>query len=146
MVIHHSGTADGDTLSWPIIRKNHKAKGWIDIGYHLGIEWHARTVESGSYEIMAGRPVNARAAGEPKEGMNSKGLHVCFIGNFDLVTPSLSMWRFAMPHLAAWCDAFEIPLENVIGHREIADVGTYKQCPGAHWNMDQFREMLGGQL
>jgi hypothetical protein len=145
LVIHHSGTKDGNTLTWPIIRKDHISRGWVDIGYHLGVEWAKREGTSGCYELLAGRPLTARAAGEPKEGMNRRGIHVCFIGNYDLAEPAPEMWRFVMPHLASFLDILSIPVENVIGHREIADVGTYKQCPGKHWNMHRFRAMLGGQ-
>lgn len=97
------------------------------------------------YEILVGRPLLARAAGEPKDGFNRKGVHVCFVGNYDVSSPPPELWAFAMPHLSALLDVLGIPIDNVLGHREIADVGTYKQCPGAKWDMDRFRTMLAGQ-
>lgn len=146
LVIHHSATRDSVTLSWPVIRKAHMDRGWRDIGYHYGIEWHDRAGPTpGYYEMMIGRTLTERAAGEPKEGMNYKGVHVCFVGNFDIERPKLELWQFAMPHLAAIVELFDIPIENVLGHREIADVATYKKCPGVRWDMARFRTMLGGQ-
>jgi hypothetical protein len=147
LVIHHSGTTDSDTLSWAAIRTYHLKKNWVNIGYHLGVEWVDRPGDTpGYYEMMAGRPLLARAAGEPKEGFNRKGIHVCFVGNFDKIRPPIELWQFAMPHLADLLDVLGIPLQNVIGHREIANVGTYKQCPGKLWSMDAFRDMLGGSI
>lgn len=145
LVIHHSGTKDGDTLSVPAIRRYHLQKGWTDIGYHLLCEWVDRPGDvPGGFELLAGRPLLARAAGEPKEGFNRKGVHICFVGDYDQEPPSMDMWRFAMPHLADLLDVLKIPLENVIGHREIADVARYKACPGKMWDMNMFRTMLGG--
>lgn len=145
LIIHHTLTEDGDTLSWPAIRRTHLEKGWVDIGYHWGVEWSDRGYNTAHYEILAGRPMLARAAGEPKWGMNRKGVHVAFVGNYDIMEPPMEMWRFAMPHLADIIDALDIPIENVLGHREISNVGSYKQCPGAKWDMDKFRHLLGGQ-
>lgn len=147
LVLHHSGTEDGSALSVPAIRQYHLDKGWADVGYHFLIELFDRPDDSapGQYLMVAGRPLLARAAGEPQQGMNKKGIHICCVGNFDEGPPPDGLLRFLFPHLADLMDVFDIPLENVIGHREIGTVGNYKRCPGRLWNMPGFRQQLGGQ-
>ena len=62
IVLHHSLTEDGVTISMPVIRKNHEALGYRDIGYHLIIEWIERSGTDGHFEAMLGRSMFDRAA------------------------------------------------------------------------------------
>ena len=137
IVIHHSATSDSGSMSWQAVRRYHLEKGWTNIGYNLGVE---RIGEE--YEMLLGRPLDAQAAGEPKDNFNRKGIHICFIGNFDLAPPEMRMWRFAGKHITALMALLHIPIENIIGHREIANVSDYKQCPGKFWDMKQFRKLM----
>ena len=136
LVVHHSLTRDSETVSWQAIRRYHKSKGWIDVGYHYGVEGI-----SGEYEMLVGRPVLSRAAAAHEAGMNRLGVHVCFVGNFDDGPPPEKMLSFAIPHLTDICEALRIPIdrEHVIGHREVA---PYKTCPGSQFDLDLFVERL----
>jgi hypothetical protein len=52
-----------------------------------------------------------------------------------------SHYRFSR----SFMDAFQIPRENVIGHREVflkLGVPDEKSCPGNCWNMELFRAEL----
>ena len=138
LVIHHSATKDSDTYSWQAIRQYHvETNGWDDIGYHIGVE-----NIGGRYEIGLGRPLLSRAAAAYQENMNTLGVHVCFVGNFDIDEPPKEMLQFAVPHLRDICIALAIPIdsEHVIGHSVVAP----KTCPGVKFDMTSFRTLMRG--
>ena len=139
LVIHHSLTKDSGTVSAQAIRRYHvNTLGWRDVGYHLLVE---RVTDH--TEIIVGRPLLARAAAAYQRGMNRIGVHVCFVGNYDLAPPPQEMIDFVIPHLSDICEALNIALdpEHVIGHRHVA---SYKTCPGSRFDMDRFRRLLRG--
>lgn len=88
--------------------------------------------------------------------MNSIGLHVCCVGDYDVYPPTLEMLRVLIKRvLHPWMDRYGIEPKNVIGHREAGLMdgfdyrktnfdGTrqYKTCPGLAWDMDALRGML----
>lgn len=137
IILHHSLTADGYTVSWGPIRRYHTQDlGWRDIGYHFGIE------RVGDYlEILCGR--QPYDTGAHTKGMNGKAIGICFVGNFDKAPPPDGVWQKGL-ELCEWlCRAFTIPVCNVQGHREYAD---YKSCPGTQFDLVKFRSELAGRL
>lgn len=135
IIVHHSLTKDGQTISWDDIRKYHKeTMGWADIGYHFGIEFI-----DNDCQILTGRPLNQKGAHCKEEGMNSKAIGFCFIGNFDETVPSTAMLMKASLYIKGLMEAFNIIPANVRGHRDYA---TYKSCPGRLFRMDEFRDLL----
>jgi len=140
LVIHHSLTKDSGSVSWDAIRRYHtENNGWRAIGYHLGVEKIGN-----HYEMLVGRPLTWSAAAAKEQRMNTRGIHVCCVGNYDVIQPPASMLAFALPHLAALCDivGIQVDREHVIGHREVA---PYKSCPGLMFDMDEFVTLLLGQ-
>jgi hypothetical protein len=139
LVIHHSLTKDSGTVSAQAIRRYHlEVKGWRAIGYHLLVERI-----NDRYEMIVGRPLTWSASAARERSMNHIGIHVCFIGNYDLGPPPAEMLAFALPHLGAICDltGIQVDREHVIGHREVA---PYKSCPGEKFDMDAFVRLLTG--
>lgn len=134
IMIHHSLTEDSSTLSWGIIRKNHKLLGWDNIGYHYGVEF-----VRGSYEILIGRFVGEEGAHCPQEGMNRKAIGICLIGDFDVIKPSQEQLAVARKLVRQLMQVWDIPRENVVAHR---DYNHTKTCPGKQFDMDAFRELL----
>lgn len=130
IVVHHSLTVDGRALSWDDFRRYHvEHNHWRDIGYHAGLE----LVED-HLEMLIGRPWDRQGA--HCHGYNDKSVGVCIVGNFDLGSPPAALWREAVAQVAWMADHLQVPTAHVIGHRE---GDTSRTCPGAHFDMAEFR-------
>ena len=122
IIIHHSLTKDGRTVSWSAIRKYHMDKKYRDIGYHFGIE-----KVNDYYEILFGRMVGEEGAHCRQLGMNRRSIGICCVGNYDKYSVPQEQWDLALK-LCSWLiDMYNIPFSHVLGHRDFA---TYKSCPG----------------
>lgn len=136
VMIHHSLTADGKTVSWQAIRDYHvKVMGWDDIAYHAGVE-----VVNGRLEALLGRPSTERAAACKEGHMNETALHVCVVGNFDLAPPSDELLAFLARYVVRpWLhDWHMFDPARIVGHRDYA---TYKSCPGKLFDLNRLRRM-----
>jgi N-acetylmuramoyl-L-alanine amidase len=127
IIVHHSLTKDGTTVSWGDIRRFHMtdpAYMFTDIGYHAGVE----LIESGGhsvyYEILMGRMWTV--PGAHTHGYNHDSLGICFVGNYDVIVPSDEMLMSGAKVIALWRKLFDIPPDRIFGHNEFAS----KSCPG----------------
>lgn len=134
IMVHHSLTADGSTVSWQAIRRYHmQTLGWHDIGYHAGVE-----LVRDHLEAFIGRPENEDAAACKQDHMNELALHVCLVGNFDLTVPSEDLLQFAMRYvIKPWMERDNIAPERIVGHGEYAS----KTCPGRLFDIERLRRM-----
>lgn len=141
LVIHHSACPSGNVS---VFRAEHKAKGWIDIGYHAVIS-NGRGAPDG--HIAVGRPYDEVGSGV--WGNNTGKLHVCLVGNFDKGDPGFT-GRPTSRQLAAlgtWLltnakrygpDAGN-PVPVIRGHKEITRPGHATACPGSEMPLDAIR-------
>ena len=106
---------------------------WNAIGYTLGIER-----AGGKLVVRYGRKLNIRQAHCYQEGMNSHGIGLLIVGNYDKAAPDGELWRFAIKVVREIKNARKGLI--VLGHREVK--GVKKTCPGELFNMKQFREDL----
>jgi N-acetylmuramoyl-L-alanine amidase len=138
IIIHHSATADSGTVSWGAIEEYHtKTQGWADIGYHAGVE-----LVNGKAYALIGRGLQYVAAATKESNMNTNGLHVCVVGDFDKVAPSEAVLKVLAERVVGpWMKQFKIPVANVKGHR---DYTPSKTCPGTKFSLENFRKRLGG--
>ena len=147
IVIHHSLTKDSQTVSWGAIRRYHvKYRGFREIGYHLGIE-----DVNGQLEILLGRMPGEVGAHAREKRMNWMSIGICCIGNFDEEEPSDALIEKLSQAVRWLMEAYRIPWENVIGHRDVGLMagrdwrdGEFKTCPGKMFPMEEFRNSLKG--
>jgi N-acetylmuramoyl-L-alanine amidase len=130
IIIHHSLTEDGQTVSWGAIRNYHLAQGWNDIGYHYGIE-----LIGGHYEILFGRMPDLVGAHCKQEDMNRRSLGICLVGNFDLAPPPAMALKLLTVLVKSLQNTWVIPTSNVKRH---SDYATYKSCPGKLFPWKEF--------
>ena len=130
IILHHSLTKDTKTVSWGAIRKYHtEVLNWRDIGYHVGIE------RIGDYtEILHGRSYNTQGA--HCRGMNSESLGVCFVGNYDIIKPTRTMWLTGAVLVNNLMEIYNIPLDRVQPHSKF----SRKTCPGVLFDVDKFKD------
>lgn len=136
IIIHHSLTKDSMTASWSAIRRYHiYENGWVDIGYHFGIE-----LLGNDFEIFAGRMMNEQGAHCRHKGMNRKSLGICFVGNFDDNKIPDRQRRKGIILVRSLMEIFNINSDRVLGHNEVAQ--DNRTCPGNLFDMDDFREQV----
>jgi N-acetyl-anhydromuramyl-L-alanine amidase AmpD len=138
IILHHSLTEDGSTLSWQAIRKYHiEENGWRDVGYHFGIE-----LINNQYEVLLGRQLNE--VGAHCRGMNSRSVGICFVGNFDESVVPDAQWSLGLKLVRGLIEVIGISKNDIYGHYEFA---SYKSCPGVNFNVDLFiRDLLTLEL
>ena len=135
IMVHHSLTRDGQTLSWGAIRRYHvETRGWQAIGYHYGVE-----LVGDHHEVLMGRSELDPAAACPQEQMNARALHVCCVGNFDEAPPPAPMLEalVGLVILPAMVE-YGLPPERIVGHR---DFNPAKTCPGTQFDLETVRRM-----
>ena len=143
IVLHHSLTKDGSTVSWPAIREYHtRTHGWLDIGYHIGIE-----LAGSEFEALVGRPLDMEGAHCPADGMNHKAIGVCLVGNFNDTPPPneqmvVLIERIIRPYSRIF--GFPMDLEHVTFHRDHARDG--RTCPGTAFTRQFLQGYLGGPV
>ena len=137
IVVHHSLTADSGTLSWDNIIDYHvNHNGWSDVGYHAGCE-----LIDDKYICTYGRPT--WKPGAHTKGHNRRSLGFCFVGNFDLESPSTRQLRVgARRVLAPWLLWLGLGVDAVVPHRQFA----VKSCPGRKFNMDILRTIIKEEM
>lgn len=135
LIIHHSKTKDGKTVSWGAIRKYHVGeRHWSDIGYHVGVE-----LVHDHYEVLLGRMPYTEGAHCRAGGMNKEALGICVVGDFDNASPPEAQFNLAASVCSWLCHVLNIPVDNIMGHR---DYDPKKTCPGSKFDLDVFRDRV----
>lgn len=143
IVIHHSG-GSRKKVTTEMIKKWHiEENGWSDIGYHRVIEFDG-SVHMGREDSIVG----AHA-----EGFNSKSIGICVTGDFDLekITENDPQFKTLVQALAVLCRRYSIPVENIIGHRDVYLIlgqKIAKTCPGKNLYrlLPRIRELIRAYL
>lgn len=137
IIVHHSATEDGRSLSWSAIQDYHvNVRGWSDIGYHAGIEQVGP-----KFICLFGRP--DILPGAHTIGQNRCSFGFCFVGDFDKVAPGRPRLIVAARRvLAPWLLRYGLGVRNIMPHRDFAD----KSCPGKLFDMHQLRDIVAEEM
>jgi N-acetylmuramoyl-L-alanine amidase len=138
IVIHHSATADGQTVDWNAITNYHKnSLGYVDVGYHYGIE-----KINNQWAIITGRPEDQVGAHTKQEKMNYKSIGICVVGNFDKEHPNPEALSLLEMLCIDLCKRYNIPASNIVPHSKYAN----KTCPGKLFPMDKLRKSVESRI
>lgn len=127
IIVHCAATPPSMDIGAEEIRRWHtdpkpEGRGWSDIGYHGVIR------RDGMYE--PGRP--EYRSGAHARGHNADTLAVCLVGGVTKAGRPSNNFKpeqlMTLKHVILWWSAaYEIELEDVLGHRDLP--GVAKACP-----------------
>lgn len=127
IIVHCTATREGQAKTVQDIRREHRAQGWADIGYHYVVTLEGKVCEGRNVDI----------AGAHAEGYNARSIGVVYVGGVenrpgveykrlrakDTRTPAQ---KFALRQLL--CDLRKLyPYARIISHRDVDKKG--KECP-----------------
>jgi len=134
ITIHSSASTFGDAH---LIREWHKARGWLDIGYHFVIMngWTRKNIliESLDGSVSDGRPLDMKPASV--KGHNTGHIAIVMIGDGEFTDKQMGSLFKLVNNLRL---KFGVELHSIRGHYEY-DNG--KTCPQI--DMIAFRDLLG---
>mgnify|MGYP001558059762 CR=1 FL=1 len=148
IILHHSAT---DVGSAEIFHKYHvQHNGWKALGYHFVIN-NGSQLADGLIQCNMARDWDkdfdfVEEVGAHAQGLNSKSIGICCVGNFDTHFPSIIQVTSCRHLISYLCAKLSIPIANVIGHREAGQFGgspVHKSCPGSLIDMDEARYFFG---
>ncbi len=120
IVIHSAATKPTQNIGIETIRRWHKQRGFLDVGYHF-------VIRRGG-QVETGRPV--RALGAHASGFNARSVGICYIGGVDENNqPSANMTPAqdrALVSLLTQLRA-QFPEARIVGHRDLPNANT--ECP-----------------
>lgn len=121
IVIHCSATKEDQDIGVDEIRRWHRQRGWLDVGYHFIIKRDG--------EVERGRPHDV--PGAHARGFNHISLGVCLVGGVesDGKTPESNFTAFQWKELERLVTDLKRlhPDAQVLGHRDLPNVN--KACP-----------------
>jgi len=138
IIIHHSATEEGSSLQF---HKSHLSKGWNrGVGYHFVIDNGQSGKQDGEIETTPRWLKQQDGAHCKAAGMNTKGIGICLVGNFNNERVSRAQFK-ALIHLVNQLRYYyRIPVKNILGHGQVK--GSRTDCPGKNFPWTKFKRNL----
>lgn len=135
IVIHHSATPVGGAVRFG---KEHKAKGWDELGYHF-VVGNGTDTANGQVEVGTRWPKQKQGAHcrTPDNDFNERGIGICLVGNFDTGRPSDAQLKAVAKLVAYLQKTYKIPASHVIGHGD----AKATDCPGKNLHIATVRTL-----
>lgn len=122
-----------------IITQWHLENGWETIGYHYVI---TGSMFDDTASIELGRPLHYHGA--HAYGFNRKSIGICVTGHGDHIEWTDIQLQLLSSLVSDLMNAYNIPLKNVIGHRDTPweKLKRNKTCPGTLIDMNETRKFI----
>jgi hypothetical protein len=126
ITLHHSGEAKPMTLQDNAVKKlkdlqtwGKNDKNWWDVPYHFLIAPDGTIYEGRDYRYM----------GETNTKYDPNGhLLITVMGNYEIQKPTPEQLKSIMDLMAWAVDSFNVPLDKIYGHKDLAQT----DCPGQY--------------
>ncbi|MDD5217176.1 MAG: N-acetylmuramoyl-L-alanine amidase [Candidatus Omnitrophica bacterium] len=139
IIIHHSATDEGDSLSF---NRHHLKRGFAGgVGYHFVIDNGSHSKVDGQIEV-APRWLKQEDGRHCKASeMNCKAIGVCLVGNFNAEKLSSEQMKSLVYLVNTLRKYYKIPPQNIMEHGQVPGANT--DCPGKHFPWQEFKSALG---
>jgi N-acetylmuramoyl-L-alanine amidase len=137
IIIHHTATDEGSAL---LLDESHKNRGWKGLGYHFVIDNTTQEKPDGHLEASIRWLYQENGAHCKASGMNSKGIGIALVGNFNNEKVSQKQFETLVYTVNALKNYYNIPLCNIMGHRDVPGANT--ECPGRNFPWQEFIKRL----
>ncbi|MCK8601945.1 N-acetylmuramoyl-L-alanine amidase [Desulfoferrobacter suflitae] len=138
IIIHHTATDIGNAM---LIHKSHHDRGfWYGLGYHFLIDNGTLGKGDGQIEQSPRWIKQMKGAHCKAGGMNSKGIGIALVGNFNEEFPTRKQMDSLAYLVKLLCDHYRIPASRIMGHRDVN--GACTDCPGKRFPWSGLRQCL----
>lgn len=140
IVIHHSATPAGSLASFD---REHKSKGWDEIGYHF-VVGNGTLTGDGQVEPTRRWAVQKWGAHTKTADnrFNDYGIGICLVGNFDDTRPSSKQMQSVAKLVSHLMKTYKVPPSQVYGHGQCKPTN----CPGQYMSVARVKQMATQML
>ncbi|UCF44484.1 MAG: N-acetylmuramoyl-L-alanine amidase [Planctomycetota bacterium] len=142
MVIHHSGTGNGNAA---IFDKWHReGKHWAGVGYDFII---GNGSDSGDGQVEATyrwrqQRTGAHCGGTPGNWANKQAIGICLVGDFNVTAPTGRQMQSLVRLLRFLQRRYNIPKSRIYGHGSTPGYTGKTKCPGKRFPMTRLKSTL----
>jgi N-acetylmuramoyl-L-alanine amidase len=140
IVIHHSASPTGSAA---IFDREHRAKGWDELGYDFVI---GNGTNSGDGQIEVGPRWTKQKIGAHAKTLDNRfneyGIGICLVGNFDVQQPTLRQMQSLATLVSYLSRTYHITPDRILGHKDTKPT----DCPGRNFNIAAVRRMASPAL
>ena len=140
IVIHHTASKKGNLTYFRQIHMTQK--GWPDIAYHFVIDNGTMNTQMGAVEISNLWRRNHRNFGTNDSKHNAQSIAIALIGNFEKTQVPHEQWHSLVGLTLKLAYEHKIPIENIIGHREVSN----SVCPGKYLSIKMLQQDVRARL
>ena len=143
IVIHHSGTANGNMAIFD--RWHRERNHWDGIGYDFVIG-NGTDSDNGEVEVTfrwTSQKVGAHCK-TPGNWANEHAIGICLVGDFDQTSPTRRQMQSLIRLITFLQRRYHISSNRIYGHNTTPGANI-TDCPGAHFPMTDIYQALGAR-